>query len=351
MSNKELPDCSCGNSYLAIRTDIYKDKREFIYCDCCSAMATRDLWCAALAAQPVAQAPDVDRLANIIREVDGSNSLGAGALAEKIVEALSAAPSPEAGKPSDDLSSIRPPMRHINGVSVDVLRRSAEASKPVQAESPKGTMFHDAGAVAQCQYCSRYTLDWNALGDRQPVCDCGKQHGWSGSFKPPGTDAKWHGTSPAALIASPAGRDSIIAKLQACADDPMWADHAEISKSTLRQAIAMLATPPAPCGAVEREALHDFITHRASWREAIENLAKQDDSGYWPHELRAYDRAMSALDAALATSLAASGVGEREALDSWYKSQPIKPFPRHVADKAFTAGFRAARASGKGGGE
>lgn len=41
----ELKNCPvCNNDYLAIRTDIYKDKREFVYCDCCGAMATRSLW-------------------------------------------------------------------------------------------------------------------------------------------------------------------------------------------------------------------------------------------------------------------------------------------------------------------
>jgi hypothetical protein len=35
---------NCGNEYLAIRTDIYKDKREFFYCDCCGAMADRKTW-------------------------------------------------------------------------------------------------------------------------------------------------------------------------------------------------------------------------------------------------------------------------------------------------------------------
>jgi hypothetical protein len=34
------------------------------------------------------QIPDVDQLAQIIREVDGSNSLGAGALAEAILSKL-----------------------------------------------------------------------------------------------------------------------------------------------------------------------------------------------------------------------------------------------------------------------
>jgi len=44
MSKPTINDCRCGNSYLAIRTDLYKDKREFIYCDCCGAMADRETW-------------------------------------------------------------------------------------------------------------------------------------------------------------------------------------------------------------------------------------------------------------------------------------------------------------------
>jgi len=42
---EEIPNCpACGNNYLAIRTDISKDGREFIYCDCCGALATRNIW-------------------------------------------------------------------------------------------------------------------------------------------------------------------------------------------------------------------------------------------------------------------------------------------------------------------
>lgn len=35
---------TCGNEYLASRTDIYKDKRPFIYCDHCGAMADSKTW-------------------------------------------------------------------------------------------------------------------------------------------------------------------------------------------------------------------------------------------------------------------------------------------------------------------
>lgn len=53
---------------------------------------------------------------------------------------------------------------------------------------------HDAGAIAQCSFCGRYSAAWAALSDmantRAP-CDCGKLGGWSGSFKAPGPDAAW----------------------------------------------------------------------------------------------------------------------------------------------------------------
>lgn len=55
------------------------------------------------------------------------------------------------------------------------------------------TWFHGEGAYAQCGYCKRYTLDPKALSDRQPACECGEKHGWSGSFKPPGPTAQWAG--------------------------------------------------------------------------------------------------------------------------------------------------------------
>lgn len=39
-----LPCPECQNEYLAIRTDIYEDKREFVYCDCCGCIAVRSVW-------------------------------------------------------------------------------------------------------------------------------------------------------------------------------------------------------------------------------------------------------------------------------------------------------------------
>lgn len=45
----------------------------------------------------IVEITDVDALAQIIRRVDGSNKLGAGALAEAIIAALSPAPQAPAG--------------------------------------------------------------------------------------------------------------------------------------------------------------------------------------------------------------------------------------------------------------
>lgn len=79
------------------------------------------------------------------------------------------------------------------------------ASKPTVAQDGRGalngipsTLSHDEGAIARCSYCGRYSLDPNTLSDRQPDCDCGEKHGWSGSFKKPGLNAAWSGPSPAA---------------------------------------------------------------------------------------------------------------------------------------------------------
>lgn len=75
----------------------YKEKSSFGWPDLWNESGVR----AAIAAHQARQAvPQVDRLAQIIRTVDGANALGAGALAEKIAEALAAAPAPEAAQPT-----------------------------------------------------------------------------------------------------------------------------------------------------------------------------------------------------------------------------------------------------------
>lgn len=54
------------------------------------------------------------------------------------------------------------------------------------------TSVHDAGAIARCSACGRYTVDARALSHNLNVaCDCGSEHHWSGSFVSPGPDAQW----------------------------------------------------------------------------------------------------------------------------------------------------------------
>jgi hypothetical protein len=71
------------------------------------------------------------------------------------------------------------------------------------------TLRHGEGAIARCSYCKRYSLDPATLSDRQPVCDCGKQHGWSGSFVRPDADSRWSGKAPAASPSVPSVAQSI----------------------------------------------------------------------------------------------------------------------------------------------
>lgn len=39
-----LPCPECENYYLAIRDDLYRGKREFVYCDCCGCLAPKSVW-------------------------------------------------------------------------------------------------------------------------------------------------------------------------------------------------------------------------------------------------------------------------------------------------------------------
>lgn len=83
----------------------------------------------------------------------------------------------------------------------------------------KETARHDAGAIAQCSYCRRYTDDPRALeydsiritgravskstslvaqgeSPNDLRCECGKTRGWSGSFKRPTADSHWSNVVP-----------------------------------------------------------------------------------------------------------------------------------------------------------
>ena len=56
------------------------------------------------------------------------------------------------------------------------------------------TMKHDAGAYGRCSYCGRYSDDPAILTYKHhEKCECGKAHGYSGSFKPPTDDSIWNG--------------------------------------------------------------------------------------------------------------------------------------------------------------
>jgi hypothetical protein len=90
------------------------------------------------------------------------------------------------------------------------LRASYAAKGPLNGIP--ATWRHGEGAIARCSYCGRYSLDPATLGpdSRQPVCECGKQHGWSGSFVKPGPDAKWSGHAPAPMVAVDEARDEYL---------------------------------------------------------------------------------------------------------------------------------------------
>ena len=121
----------------------------------------------------------------------------------------------------------------------------------------RATMFHDEGAVAHCGNCGRYTLDLKALSDRQPVCTCGKQHYWSGSFVKPGSDAQWHGPAPAAPS------DDLAARLiAACRRDALtWADRKAIGEAIGRIGAAFV-TPDGTADAGFLQADDYHLLHR-----------------------------------------------------------------------------------------
>ena len=69
---------------------------------------------------------------------------------------------------------------------------------------------------------------------------------------------------------------------------------------------------------------HDFLTHRESWRSALEGMRDKDpdNRAYWEHELRAYDRAHEELadQQAKADQAAAKEGGDlRSALETAYR--------------------------------
>ena len=83
----------------------------------------------------------------------------------------------------------------------------AEPPKPTGEPGIHGiniakTAEHDAGAIARCSYCGRYTDREDALRGSNVPCDCRASGGWCGSFVKPTKDSAWCNTpsQPALMI-------------------------------------------------------------------------------------------------------------------------------------------------------
>ena len=84
------------------------------------------------------------------------------------------------------------------GEGVILVSGGNEAAKPIRGSDIPKTGHHDAGAIARCSYCGRYSdnpkalqYDPRATSAKDLRCDCGKTHGWSGSFKRPTAGSIW----------------------------------------------------------------------------------------------------------------------------------------------------------------
>jgi hypothetical protein len=89
----------------------------------------------------------------------------------------------------DRQSAENNPATHDAENTAVITANSAENSQ--RGSQITATWSHDAGAYARCSYCGRYSDNPHSLTKDSFPCDCGKLHGWSGSFKKPGPDAKW----------------------------------------------------------------------------------------------------------------------------------------------------------------
>ncbi|MHA6905164.1 hypothetical protein ACEQ38_08020 [Ralstonia syzygii subsp. celebesensis] len=67
---------------------------------------------------------------------------------------------------------------------------------PTRGADIPATMRHDAGAYARCDYCGRYSDNPKSLARNEWPCDCGKLHGWCGSFKKPTAESQWSDATP-----------------------------------------------------------------------------------------------------------------------------------------------------------
>lgn len=80
---------------------------------------------------------------------------------------------------------------------------------PVRGSHINGNWFHDAGAYARCSWCGRYSDKIEALNKDEWPCECGKLHGWSGSFVAPTADSRWSDLTPNDRVE---GRDAALSR-------------------------------------------------------------------------------------------------------------------------------------------
>lgn len=80
----------------------------------------------------------------------------------------------------------------------DCLTDFFEVPSAIRGANIPRTGNHDAGAIARCSYCGRYSDNPKALqydprseSPKDLRCDCGKTHGWCGSFKRPTAESVW----------------------------------------------------------------------------------------------------------------------------------------------------------------
>jgi hypothetical protein len=66
-----------------------------------------------------------------------------------------------------------------------------EQADKLRGSHIKSNWFHDAGAYARCSYCGRYSDSPKSLDKGEHLCECGKLHGWTGSFAAPNKDSQW----------------------------------------------------------------------------------------------------------------------------------------------------------------
>lgn len=101
-------------------------------------------------------------------------------------------------------------------------------------------------------------------------------------------------------------REELIRRLNACADDPMWADHAEISKATLRKAAALLAADDKAGGEVVA-VVDSGLSGGIGWTEAGCNLEDGQELFTRPQPQAAQPAERVALTEAAARNLCTSG--------------------------------------------